>query len=107
MTTSEEILIIANRLANEGKKPTVALVKTRLSQTVPLALLINTLKHWQHQPEHTELPSNSQTQCANKIESTLTMEKIEELIAKTVQPLHEEIKILKLQIADLKTQIKK
>lgn len=106
MTTSEEILIIANRLANQGKKPTVALVKTRLNQPVPLALLINTLKHWQHQSEHTELSSNTNVTRSDTKESTMTMESIEALISKTVKPLSAEIKILKQQIKDLETQMK-
>ena len=51
MTITDEILICANQLANTGKKPTVALVKAKLTQKVPLATLITTLKNWQHQPD--------------------------------------------------------
>lgn len=54
MTTIDEILICANQLANAGKKPTVALVKAKLTQRVPLATIINTLKNWQHQPDFLE-----------------------------------------------------
>ncbi|WP_189377426.1 hypothetical protein [Thalassotalea profundi] len=104
MTTSEEILIIANRLANSGKKPTVALVKSRLSQSVPLALLINTLKNWQHEPDNTEIPLTAQ-------ESPLTMEteenKIELMISQAIEPLRQEINALRTQLENLKSQIDK
>ena len=50
MTISDEISIIANKLANEGKTPTVALIKSQLSQTTPLPQIITVLKHWQHEP---------------------------------------------------------
>ena len=52
MTASEEILTIANKIANTGKLPSVALVKGRLTQKVPLPVIISTLKAWQHEPEY-------------------------------------------------------
>jgi hypothetical protein len=52
MNSTEEILVIANELANEGKKPSVALIKTRLTQTIPLPTIISVLKNWQHQPNY-------------------------------------------------------
>ncbi len=55
MTTNEEIITIANKLANEGKKPTVALLKQKLTTKVPLPTLIATLKTWQHEPERVNL----------------------------------------------------
>ena len=51
MTISDEICIIANKLANEGKSPTVALIKSGLNHPVPLPQIIATLKTWQHDPE--------------------------------------------------------
>jgi hypothetical protein len=51
MTIIDEISICANQLANAGKKPTVALVKAKLRQAVPLPTLISTLKTWQHEPD--------------------------------------------------------
>ncbi len=36
MTINEQIINIANQLANQGKKPTVALIKTQLTSPVPL-----------------------------------------------------------------------
>ena len=53
MTITDEIIIIANQLANQGKKPTVALIKTKLTKAVPLPTIITTLKGWSHEPELT------------------------------------------------------
>ena len=69
MTIIDEILTCANQLANAGKKPTVALVKAKLSQTVPLATLITTLKNWQHQPDFIT-PINDKKQQVNQALST-------------------------------------
>ena len=104
MTISEEILIIANRLANSGKKPTVALVKPKLSKTVPLALLIDTLKHWQHQPDNTEIPATINTQAPS---ADTENHDINHLISKAIAPLQQEINELKNQIASLKAEIEK
>ncbi|MGB1198756.1 MAG: hypothetical protein ACPG46_06900 [Thalassotalea sp.] len=99
MTISEEILIVANRLANSGKKPTVALVKTKLSQPVPLAQLINVLKNWQHQPEHVEFKSNNTTTSTKK---EVIANDISQQIEKAIAPLYQEIEQLKKEIANLK-----
>lgn len=50
MTTNDEILILANQLANAGHKPTVAMVKAKLHKKVPLPVIISTLRVWQHDP---------------------------------------------------------
>ncbi|XQW86162.1 hypothetical protein ACOYR1_05380 [Thalassotalea piscium] len=101
MTISEEILIVANQLANEGKKPTVALVKTRLSKPIPLAVLINTLKNWQHQPDNSELSVSQEEPKEIRPKKENIAMQIEEAIA----PLYLEIKELKQQMADLKSQL--
>ncbi len=58
MTIIDEISICANQLANAGKKPTVALVKAKLKQAVPLPTLISTLKTWQHEPDFIRVNTN-------------------------------------------------
>ena len=60
MTINDEILTLANQIANRGHKPTVALVKTKLKQKVPLPLIISTLKTWQHDPDYTSVPEEKQ-----------------------------------------------
>lgn len=46
-----QITLIANQLANEGKHPTIALIKSRLINALPLTVIISVLKKWQHDPE--------------------------------------------------------
>jgi len=56
MTVNDEISIVANQIANEGNKPTVALIKTKLNKKVPLPVIISVLKTWQHEPSFITLP---------------------------------------------------
>lgn len=59
MNDVERITVIANQLANNGKKPTVALIKSKLPNPLPLAKIINALRHWQHEPENCEFTVGS------------------------------------------------
>jgi hypothetical protein len=43
---SQELKGVLEQLHAEGKEPTVALVKARLSTSVPMPALITTLKSW-------------------------------------------------------------
>jgi len=100
MTINDEILIIANQLANQGKKPSVALVKTRLSQPVPLPKIIAVLKTWQHQPEFVSVtPSTEKEEIHHQEFQNVN---IEEIIEHAIAPLKKEISALKAEIEQLK-----
>ncbi|UWZ99229.1 hypothetical protein [Vibrio splendidus] len=43
---SEELKSVLERLQAQGKEPTVALVKARMSTSVPMPALITTIKSW-------------------------------------------------------------
>ncbi|MCK6265340.1 hypothetical protein KP803_18905 [Vibrio sp. ZSDE26] len=43
---TDELTTILSSLAQEGKEPTVALVKARLSTSVPIPALITAIKSW-------------------------------------------------------------
>ncbi|MDP7592650.1 MAG: hypothetical protein QF552_08135 [Litorilituus sp.] len=92
MTIHDEILTIANQIANMGKKPTVALIKTKLTKCVPLPLLISTLKTWQYDPEFTALPEGK----------TKTSTVLSEENAPIHHELSEELKEMKQEIIELK-----
>ncbi|MCO4797997.1 MAG: hypothetical protein KC484_02195 [Colwelliaceae bacterium] len=98
MTINDEILAIANQLANQGKKPTVALIKTKIAKQVPLPQIISVLKTWQHDPEFIEITSSNEL-IANKI--TSRDNEISTLINQEIQPLKDEIQALKLLIKQL------
>ena len=57
MTINDQIIAIANQIANEGQQPTIAKIKTRLRNKVPLPQIIAVLKTWQHDPNFTSVDS--------------------------------------------------
>jgi len=98
MTINDEILAIANQLANQGKQPSVALIKAKLPRSVPLPTIILVLKSWQHDPNFTQ-----QTQIKKKA-SKVTKEDntdINALIEQALAPLQQEINELKHQVKQL------
>ncbi|TWX73909.1 hypothetical protein [Colwellia sp. C1TZA3] len=100
MTISDEISIIANKLANEGKVPSVALIKSQLNQTLPLPQIIAALKNWHHDPtfihtKHQDVATKASTEAKpNNTEISL-------LIANALAPLQQEITELKQQLKKL------
>ncbi len=98
MTINDEILILANKIANKGNKPTVALIKTKLSKKVPLPVLISTLKGWQHDPSFTKLPQEK-IKTNKPDDSRIKSESFE-------QDLHVELAIMKNEILELKQLVK-
>ena len=120
MTITEEILICANQLANAGKKPSVALVKAKLSQRAPLAVLISTLKNWQHQPEFIAstclegsqvIQEQSTDTTANLLTLLLENGAVNKLIKQSIDEeltgMKKEISEMKLLINDLSEQLHK
>ncbi|WP_019025946.1 hypothetical protein [Colwellia piezophila] len=113
MNLTNEILICANQLANAGKKPTVALVKAKLSQRVPLPQLISALKNWQHQPDFiTAINPPNDEQVSQELPKNNTAELIESLlesgaVKKVIkQSLKEELTIMKSELSEMKLLIK-
>ncbi len=94
MTTSDEISIIANRLANAGKTPSVALIKSQLNQTIPLPQIIAVLKNWQHDPKFIQAKDQKVSSIKH---SPLTPDnqEISALIAEAIAPLQKEVSELK------------
>lgn len=98
MTINDEILAIANQLANQGKKPTVALIKTKISQPVPLPQIISVLKTWQHDPNFIEVKKN---ETADVSEENNKNDELTLIINQAIKPLNEEIQSLKQLIKQL------
>jgi hypothetical protein len=97
MTITDEILVLANRLANDGNKPTLALIKGKLSTKVPIPTIITTLKGWQHDPSFIDFPENK----AVNIETPKSAEADELRVV-----LNEELAQMKQEIYELKVLIK-
>lgn len=106
MTTTDEILIAANQLANEGKKPSVALIKAKLNKSVPLPLLISTLKGWKHQPDFIALPNikaEYSDQSIEKQKSDLSNNAIVKVLIQ--ETLSDELKQMKKELSDIRALI--
>lgn len=110
MTIIDEILSCANQVANSGKKPTVALVKAKLNQPVPLPTIIATLKNWQHEPEFTSCKvvqdekANQDISLSNAelVDSILKNNEVKKMIEES---LHKELQEMKQELADMKLLI--
>ncbi len=98
MTINDEILAIANQLANQGKKPSVALIKTRLSQSVPLPTIISVLKSWQHDPEFIQ---TRQQPIPSQTTENSNVDELRLVVDKAIEPLKQEILALKQLINEL------
>jgi len=93
MTISEEIITIANTLANKGKQQTVALIKAKLTSRVPLPEIIRILKTWQHDPDYTKMSSSTNTQA---LENELNVDdEISATITQALKPIKEELAEIK------------
>lgn len=99
MTINEEILIAANKIANAGKKPTVALIKAKLAKPAPLPVIISLLKSWQHDPEFIAPQQEHQP-------SALEVSNEHHDNVEIRQMLNQELAAMKQEIAELKQLIK-
>ena len=99
MTINDEILILANKAANKGNKPTVALIKAKLNKKVPLPIIISTLKAWQHEPSFTSLPEDKDITGKNN-----NLSKKDDSLE---QGLHNELASMKKEILELKLLVQK
>ena len=73
MSPIEQVLAAAKSIANNGHKPSLALIKSRLGNSVPMPLLIQGLQQfkalpkseWQHLPELEAIPPKTTDEQSN------------------------------------------
>jgi hypothetical protein len=106
MTIIDEILIAANKIANEGKKPTVALVKAKLSTPTPLPTIISVLKTWQHDEsfvsDNIVVAEKKDTTTVQNGIAYCTRSDLETLQQNIIDILSTELNALKSEIVDIK-----
>jgi hypothetical protein len=108
MTIIDEISICANQLANAGNKPTVALIKAKLTQRVPLVTIISTLKNWQHQPDFISPKSEQQQKASDNTAKNNQSELLEFLLENDTvklmikQSVAQELSGMKKELSDMK-----
>lgn len=100
MTISDEISIIANQLANQGKVPSVALIKSKLRQPTPLPTIIEVLKTWQHDPNFTS-SHEVENIVAENTDLPSTNEELKTLISQALLPLQQELQEVKTLLKQL------
>lgn len=102
MNYEHEIHNVACQLATENKTPSVALIKARLTTSIPLAVIIRALKNWQQNPEPIQHLVDPVTEPNPKSLDEELVLKINETVRSAVAPLEQEIERLKKLIEQLK-----
>ena len=97
--SQQHIVDAANRVALEGKQPTVALIKSKLTQPASLRDIIETLKTWQFDP-HASIPEK---QVAPK--TTTATDPTAALITTAIASVREEFAPLRQEVIELKAEI--
>jgi len=106
MTINDEILALANQLANNGKKPTVALIKGKLTKTVPLPTIISTLKTWQHDPSFVAQPQKNEQMNIEASCNSSETDPLRQILNEELAQMRHDIVELKLLIQQLLAQQK-
>jgi len=104
MTITDEITIIANKIANQGKKPTVALVKTMLRTPTPLPTIISVLRNWTHDPKLIELTIEPENNGQMKQTTASISPEIKKAIELALKPMENELAELKALVIKLMKQ---
>ena len=99
MSSNYEIQQIAIALAAEHKTPTVALIKARLTSSIPLAAIIKGLQYWHRNPEPLKEPAPNKN--AQKSKAALGSAQVQQAIKMAITPLLVEIEMLKKRIEKL------
>ncbi|PKH05720.1 hypothetical protein [Moritella sp. Urea-trap-13] len=97
----QHIVDAANQLAREGKKPSVALIKSRITQPTNLREIIETLRKWTFDP-NAKAPTTDTPEITTAAAITDPMTA---LIAKEIAAVREEIAPLRQEVSELKAEI--
>lgn len=106
MTINDEITTIANKLANKGQKPSIALIKTKLSGSVPLPTIISVLKTWTHQTDNLTINEEVKQKDQSANVKNVEIDPLLALITIALKPLQQEITELRHKIDQLSEQLK-
>ncbi|NRA60945.1 MAG: hypothetical protein HRU25_08520 [Psychrobium sp.] len=94
----QQIFKVAMQLTAQGKKATVALVKSKLSSNVPMPMLLKTLNHFSALSPQERFEIAGQDEVVTVQESSVDLEKL----AQQVDILREELRIVQQELTLLK-----
>jgi len=88
---TKELESVLNTLQQQGKEPTVAIVKSRLSTSVPLPALITAIKSWKNanQVPKIEVAAKSATEADRVTQLEQTVEQLLKRVELLEQKLNE------------------
>ena len=91
--SNAEINQICHQLAEEGKEPSVALIKARLSQKAPLPTIISGLQQWKNNPNHVvkETPTQQVSREKGLEQRVADLEKTVETLKAQIQHLSDKL----------------
>jgi len=95
----QHIVDAANRVAQEGKQPSVALIKSRLTQPASLRDIIETLKTWQFDPMANIPTANA------PVAAVETVDPMTALITKEIAAVRAEFAPLRQEVIELRAEI--
>lgn len=91
-----EIIKICQTLKQQGKQPSIALIKGRADKGTPMPTLISGLQQWRSEPNIELAQEEVDTSSTNK---PLTLEQ-------RLQTLEQEVNSLKQELSELKAELK-
>jgi len=101
--SQQEIYQIAHQLKQQGKTPSVALIKSQLSVSMPLAAIIKGLQQWQKNPTLGEIKDDEPSNATDTplADSTTDLTSVSEQIT----ALQQQVTRMALEITELKKEI--
>ena len=105
-----EIYQIAHQLNAEGKKPSVALIRAKLSKPISLPVIVQALQQWKMSPQLGESSatqsSAAQSSAAQRNEAEVTIEASQQHLQQKVIQLEQRVCQLEQQLSQLLGQSK-
>lgn len=113
MSPIEQVLAAAKSIANNGHSPSLALIKGRLGNSIPMPVLIQGLQQfkalpkseWQNIPELSDIPSTESLpaeQCDPVVKLQQQVSDMQQLIVQLTHRVHE----LELQASKMNHKVK-
>ncbi|SHF65421.1 hypothetical protein [Vibrio gazogenes] len=84
---SQELESVILQLVNEGKEPTVALIKARLSTKIPIPAIVTTIKRWKSSQQIPKVEVAVESSASSETEQRIARleQQIADLVSRVAQ----------------------